>query len=106
MCSTMVRGVCRLAAIGGWQLATGGWWRLVGVGGGWWRLVVGDWWLVAVGNGWRRLAIGGPLGRSLRVVLNKNDNNNDNKKSGSLRTALLTSNRLRYIVAVSLFFSR
>ena len=33
-----------LVAIGGWRLATGGWWRLVVVGGGWWWLVaVGDW---------------------------------------------------------------
>ena len=86
-----------LAAIDGWQLTTGGWWRLVVVRGGlwlviggWWRLVVvGRWRLVAAG-GWRRLAaiggswelaVGGPLGRSLRVVLNK-------KKTGSLRTAL------------------
>ena len=44
MCSTMVGGGRRLAAVGGWQLA---------VGGGW------------------RLAVGGPLGRSLRAVLSK-----------------------------------
>ena len=50
---------------------------------GWWRLAVGGWRLVAVG-GWR-LAVGGPLGRSLRAVLNKK------KKSGPLRTALDTT---------------
>ena len=85
-------------------LAVGGW-RLVAVGGGWRRLVVGDWWLMAVGSGWRlavgrrwrfaavggwwRLAVGGswwlavdgPLGRSLRAVLNK-------KKTSPLRTPL------------------
>ena len=59
MCSTMVDGSWRLA-VGGWQLATGGWWRLVV--GGWWRLAVdGSWWLV----------VGGPSGRSLRAVLSK-----------------------------------
>ena len=79
---------------GWWQLATGGWWRLVVVGGGWWlavggwrrlavvgswrlvaaggwrRLVVGGWWRLAVDGSWR-LAVGGPLGRSLRAVLSK-----------------------------------
>ena len=78
---------------GDWRLAVGNW-RLVVVGGGWRRLVVGDKWLVVVGSGWRlavgrrwrlaavggswRLAVGGPLGRSLRAVLDK-------KKTGSLR---------------------
>ena len=96
MCSTMVGGGWWLAAVGSWQLATGGWWRLVVVGGGWWlviggwwrlavvgswRLVAaGGWWLAAVGGSWR-LAVGGPLGRSLRAVLSKK------KKSGPLRTA-------------------
>ena len=57
----------------GWRLAVGRRWRLAPVGG--WRLVaVGGWW---------ELAAGGPLGRSLRAVLNKKK-----KKSGSLRTAL------------------
>ena len=78
-------GWWRLAVGGWWQLAVGGWWRLavgdwrlVAVGGGWRRLVVGDWWLVAVGSGWQLavgggwwLAVGGPLGWSLRAVLNK-----------------------------------
>ena len=62
---------------GGWQwLAVGGWSPLA-VGGGWWLAVGGSWWL-AVGGGWRlmgvggwQLAVGGPLGRSLRGVLNK-----------------------------------
>ena len=69
-----------LAAVGGgWQLVMGGWWRLAAVDG--WRLVAvgGGWRLAAVGGGWRRLAVGGswriavggPLGRSLRAVLNK-----------------------------------
>ena len=58
-------------AVGGWQLATGGWWQLVVVGGGWWRLaVVGGWPLVAAGSWWQ-LAVGDPLGRSLRAVLSK-----------------------------------
>ena len=88
-------GGWRLAAIGGWQLATGGWWRLVVVDGGWW-LVIGGWWRLVVVGGWSRwrlavggswrLAVGGPLGRSLRAVLNK-------KKPGSLRTALPQSER-------------
>ena len=55
-----------LVAIGGWQLATGVWWRLVVVGGGWWLViggswrlaVVGGWRLVAAGS-WQRLAVGG-----------------------------------------------
>ena len=75
----------RLAVGGWWRLAVGGWWRLAV--GGWWRLAVGDWWLMAVGSGWPlavgrrwrlgrvggwgRLAVGGPLGRSLRAVLNQ-----------------------------------
>ena len=46
----------------------GGWWRLAVVGG--WRLVAaGGWRLMAVGGWW--MAVGGPLGRSLRAVLNK-----------------------------------
>ena len=45
-----------LVAIGGWRLATGGWWRLVVVDGGWW-LVIGGWWRLAVVAGWR-LAVG------------------------------------------------
>ena len=62
------------------QLGWAGWWRLVVVGG--WRLVaagssrqlvVGGWWRLAVGGSWR-LAVGDPLGRSLRVVLNKKNN--------------------------------
>ena len=86
--------------LGWWRLAVGGWWRLAV--GGCWQLVVGgvvdDWWLVAVGGwrlavghrwwlaavgGWRLvvgggwwLAVGGPLGRSLRAVLNKKKNTN------------------------------
>ena len=72
-----------LVAIGGWRLATGGWWRLVVVGGGWW-LVNGGWWRLAVvghwrlvaARGWRLVAAGGwwlvvPWGGSLRAVLNK-----------------------------------
>ena len=47
-----------LAAIGGWQLATGGWWRLVVIGGCWW-LVIGGWWRVVVVGGWRLVAAGG-----------------------------------------------
>ena len=47
----------------------GGWWRLAAVDG--WRLVVvGGWWRLAVVGSWR-FAVGGPLGRSLRAVLNK-----------------------------------
>ena len=48
--------------IGSWRLdSAGSWQRLVAVGG--WRLVpVGGWW---------ELAVGGPLGPSLRAVLNK-----------------------------------
>ena len=45
-------------AVGGWQLATGGWWRLVVVGGGWW-LVIGGWWRLAVVGSWRLVATGG-----------------------------------------------
>ena len=37
-----------LVAVGGWQLATGGWWWLVVVGGGWRRLVVGGGWPLVV----------------------------------------------------------
>ena len=58
--------------VGGWGLTVGGW-RLMAVDGGWRQLVVGDWWLMAVGSGWR-LAVGGPLGWSLRAVLNKKKN--------------------------------
>ena len=47
-----------LVAVGGWQLATGGWWRLVVVGGGWW-LVIGGWWRLAVVGSWRLVAAGG-----------------------------------------------
>ena len=42
--------------------------HVLAVGG--WRLAVGDWRLVAVGGGWW-WAVDGPLGRSLRAVLNK-----------------------------------
>ena len=80
----LARGVLKrekkkwLAAVGsGWWLVIGGWWRLAVVGGwwlvaagGWRRLVVGGCWRLAVGGGWW-LAVGGPLGRSLRAVLNK-----------------------------------
>ena len=52
MCSTMV------VAVGGWRLATGGWWRLVVVGGGWW-LAVGGWRQLAVVGSWRLVAAGG-----------------------------------------------
>ena len=79
--------MCWRWAVGGWRLAVGGW-RLVAVGGGWWWLAavgawglvvdgawqwlaVGGWSPLAVGGGWR-LAVDGPLGRSLRAVLNKN----------------------------------
>ena len=58
MCSTMVGGSWRLAAVGGWRLVAvgGGWWLAVG---GWRRLaVVGSWRLVAAG-GWRRLVVVG-----------------------------------------------
>ena len=82
----VVGGWWRLA-VGNWQLAVGGgwwwlaavggWWRLAVVGGwllvaagGWRRLLVGGWWRLVVGAGWW-LAVGGPLGRSLRAVLNK-----------------------------------
>ena len=41
----------------------------MGVSSGW-RLAVGGWWRLAVGGGWW-LAVDGPLGRSLRAVLNK-----------------------------------
>ena len=65
-----------LVAIGGWQLATGGWWRLVVVGGGWWLVIGGSWWWLALGGwsplavgGWRLLAVGG--WRSFGTVLNK-----------------------------------
>ena len=44
--------------VGGWQLATGGWWRSVVVGGGWW-LVIGGWWRLAVVGSWRLVATGG-----------------------------------------------
>ena len=47
------------------------------VGSGWrlsvgrrWQLAVGGWRRLAVGGGWR-LAVDGPLGRSLRAVLNQ-----------------------------------
>ena len=60
-----------MAVSSGWQLAVGRRWRLAVVGG--WRLVaVGDWWL----------AVDGPLGQSLRAVLNQK------KKFRSQRTAL------------------
>ena len=53
----------------GWRLAVGGGWRL-GAVGGWGQWAVGGWWrLVSVGGWW--LAVDGPLGRSLRAVLNK-----------------------------------
>ena len=90
--------MCWRWAVGGWRLVTGGWWRLAAVGGsglvvdgGWQWLAVGGWsplavgggWrLVAVGGGWWRLAVDGPLGRSLRAVLNKK------KNSSSLRIPL------------------
>ena len=56
-----------LVAVGGWQLATGGWWRLVLVGGGWWLVIGGTWRLavvgsrrlVAAGGWWRLVAVGG-----------------------------------------------
>ena len=65
-----VGGWRRLAAVGGsWQLVMGGWWRLAAVDG--WRLVAVGGWRLAVGGGWRLVAVGGPLGRSLRAVLNK-----------------------------------
>ena len=38
MCSTMVGGGWRLAAVGGWRLVAVGGWRLMGVGG-WWLVV-------------------------------------------------------------------
>ena len=74
--------VHHVLAVGGWRLAVGDW-RLVAVGGGWrpnpgglglvvgrcWRLAVGSWWRLAVGGG-QWLVIDGPLGRSLRAVLN------------------------------------
>ena len=79
--------VCWRWAVSGWWLATGSWWRLVVVGGGWWLMAVGSGWQLAVGGGWRLVAVGGwwrlavgggwwlavdgPLGRSLRAVLNK-----------------------------------
>ena len=50
-----------LVAVGGWRLVAAGCWR---------RLVAGGWWRLAVDGSWR-LAVGGPLGRSLRAVLNK-----------------------------------
>ena len=85
-------GWWRLVVVGGgWWLVIGGWWRLAVVGGwrlvaaggqhlvaaGGWRLAVGGWRLAvgggkrltAVGGWW--LVVGGPLGRSLRAVLNK-----------------------------------
>ena len=64
---------------GGWWLVIGGWWRSVVVGG-WWLVAAGSWRRVVAVGGWRlvadggwswRLAVGGPLGRSLRAVLNK-----------------------------------
>ena len=71
-------GSWQLAMGGGWWLVIGGWWRLAVVGGwrliafgGWRWLVVGGWWLVV--GGWWRLAVGGPLGQSLRGVLNKKE---------------------------------
>ena len=93
--------VLQRLAVGGWRLAVGGvrrlaigdGWRRLVVGGwqrfavdGWWRLAVGSGWRLAVG-GWQRLAVGGwrlaAVGGwwSLGAIL-------DNKKSGSLRTAL------------------
>ena len=77
--------------VGGGRLAVGGWWWLAAAGGwGWWLMAVGGWQLVAaggwqlvavvVGGGWW-LAVDGPLGRSLRAVLNK-------KKSSPLKTPL------------------
>ena len=58
-----------LVAVGGWRRLAVGSWQLA-VGGGWRRLVIGGWWRLAVGGSWR-LAVDGPLGRSLRAVLNK-----------------------------------
>ena len=52
--------------------------QVLAAGGG--RLAVGHWPLVAVGGGWW-LAVDGPLGRSLRAVVNK-------KKSSPLRTPM------------------
>ena len=60
--------------VGGWRFVPAGGWR---------QLAVGRWWQLAVGGGWW-LAVDGPLGRSLRAVLNKKE-----KKSRSQRTALL-----------------
>ena len=81
-------GWWRLAVGGWWRLAVGGWWRLVVddgwqwfAFGGWLPLAVGGSWRLAVGGGWRLVAVGGPLGRSLRAILNK-------KKSSSLRIPL------------------
>ena len=66
-----VRALLLMVVGSGWRLALGRSWRLAAVGG--WRLV-------AVGGGWC-LAVDGPLGRSLRAVLNK-------KKTRSQRSAL------------------
>ena len=51
-----------------------GGWRLVAAGG-WRQLAVGGWWRLAVGGGWW-LVVDGPLGRSLRAVLNKTKKQN------------------------------
>ena len=49
-----------MAVGSGWRLAVGRRWRLT-VGGGWRLAVGGGWWL----------AVDGPLGRSLRAILNQ-----------------------------------
>ena len=65
-----------LTAVGGWGLVVDGGWSLLAVGGwsllavGGWRLAVGAGLRLATGGG-RWLAVDGPLGRSLRAVLNK-----------------------------------
>ena len=79
-----------LVAGGGWRFAIGGWWRL-GVGD-WWLVVVGSWrWLVAAG-GWRRLVVDGwwrlAVGESWRLAVGSLGAVLNQKKSGSLRTAL------------------
>ena len=68
-----------------WQLAVGGWWRWVAVGGGCWlaRLVVGGWRLVALGSGWW-LVVGG--WQSLGAILE--GGTQEKTKLGSLKTPL------------------
>lgn len=81
-CRPHGHGTFSTLKVGGWWLVVvGGVWRLMAVAaGGWWRLVVGGHW---------QLAVGGPLGLSLRAVLNSKK-----QKTGLLKDSPATECQL------------